>query len=289
MLSILKHADVEVSYPDIQFWNRASDPVLARDPFSSLMWVLFCLPCQFIFCNESLLSLVHVFYAVTISQVCYHLSLTILVISLFYQKNIISILQNVVMQAVLSCCGKLQSKVDELGFSDSLISDISKLLGEFGSAQEYFVSNYVDPSCDIKDMIRRLSFPYLRRCALLWKLQNSTVPPPFTDRDRVLDRSSHGISDMMDSSDDVLSDLKEIQEVEKMFKIPSLDVILKDQVLRSLALKWFHHFFKEFEIHRFQRVLHSTPAVPFKLMRLPHLYQDLLQRFVKRVIHLIRY
>lgn len=252
MLSILKHADVEVSYPDIQFWNRASDPVLARDPFSSLMWVLFCLPCQFIFCNESLLSLVHVFYAVTISQ------------------------------AVLSCCGKLQSKVNELGVFDSLISDISKLLGEFGSAQEYFVSNYVDPSCDIKDMIRRLSFPYLRRCALLWKLLNSTVPPPFTDRDHVLDRSSHGISDMMDSSDDVLSDLKEIKEVEKMFKIPSLDVILKDQVLRSLVLKWFHHFFKEFEIHRFQRVLHSTPAVPFKLMRLPHLYQDLLQRYIKQ-------
>ncbi|KAH9672311.1 E3 ubiquitin-protein ligase PRT6 [Citrus sinensis] len=247
MLSILKHADVEVSYPDIQFWNRASDPVLARDPFSSLMWVLFCLPCQFILCKESLLSLVHVFYAVTLSQ------------------------------AVLSCCGKLQSKVNELGFSDSLISDISKLLGEFGSAQEYFVSNYIDPSCDIKDMIRRLSFPYLRRCALLWKLLNSTVPPPFSDRDHVLARSSHGISDMMDSSDDALSDLKEIQEVEKMFKIPSLDVILKDEVLRSLVLKWFHHFSKEFEVHRFQHVLYSTPAVPFKLMCLPHLYQDLLQ------------
>ncbi|KAH9735929.1 E3 ubiquitin-protein ligase PRT6 [Citrus sinensis] len=252
MLSILKHADVEVSYPDIQFWNRASDPVLARDPFSSLMWVLFCLPCQFILCKESLLSLVHVFYAVTLSQ------------------------------AVLSCCGKLQSKVNELGFSDSLISDISKLLGEFGSAQEYFVSNYIDPSCDIKDMIRRLSFPYLRRCALLWKLLNSTVPPPFSDRDHVLARSSHGISDMMDSSDDALSDLKEIQEVEKMFKIPSLDVILKDEVLRSLVLKWFHHFSKEFEVHRFQHVLYSTPAVPFKLMRLPYLYQDLLQRYIKQ-------
>lgn len=212
-----------------------------------------------------------------------------LVNSVFSWKHIFFLFQYVVIQAVLSCCGKLQSKVNELGFSDSLISDISKLLGEFGSAQEYFVSNYIDPSCDIKDMIRRLSFPYLRRCALLWKLLNSTVPPPFSDRDHVLARSSHGISDVMDSSDDALSDLKEIQEVEKMFKIPSLDVILKDEVLRSLVLKWFHHFSKEFEVHRFQHVLYSTPAVPFKLMRLPYLYQDLLQRFVKRVIHLICY
>ncbi|KAJ4704674.1 E3 ubiquitin-protein ligase PRT6-like [Melia azedarach] len=251
VLSILKHADMEVSYPDIQFWNRASDPILARDPFSSLMWILFCLPCQFISCKESLLSLVHIFYAVTVAQ------------------------------AVISYCGKHQSKVNELGLCDCLVTDISKLLGESGSAQEFFVSNYIDPSCDIKDMIRRLSFPYLRRCALLWKLLNSTVPPPFVDRDHVLDQS-HDISDLMDSNDGAFSDLNEIHQVEKMFKIPPLDDVLKDEVLRSLVLKWLHHFFKEFEARRFQRVLHSTPAVPFKLMHLPYLYQDLLQRYIKQ-------
>lgn len=183
------------------------------------------------------------------------------------------------MQAVISYCGKHQSKVNELGLCDCLVTDISKLLGESGSAQEFFVSNYIDPSCDIKDMIRRLSFPYLRRCALLWKLLNSTVPPPFVDRDHVLDQS-HDISDLMDSNDGAFSDLNEIHQVEKMFKIPPLDDVLKDEVLRSLVLKWLHHFFKEFEARRFQRVLHSTPAVPFKLMHLPYLYQDLLQRYV---------
>lgn len=71
MLCILKNIDMEVSYPDIQFWNRASDPILAHDPFSSLMWVLFCLPYPFLSCEDSLLYLVHLFYAVTVVQVCY--------------------------------------------------------------------------------------------------------------------------------------------------------------------------------------------------------------------------
>ncbi|KAI9154612.1 hypothetical protein LWI28_028838 [Acer negundo] len=243
---------MEVSYPDIQFWSRASDPVLARDPFSSLMWVLYCLPCPFISCEESILSLVHTFYAVTL------------------------------VQAVIAYCGKHQAKINELCFSDCLITDISKLLGEYGCAREYFVSNYIDPSCDIKDMIRRLSFPYLRRCALLWKLLSSTVSAPFSDRDHELDLSSYGIDHMMDSDDYSPADLNEVQELEKMFKIPPLDVVLKDGVLRSMASKWFHHFCKEFEVCKFQSVLHSTPTVPFKLMHLPHLYQDLLQRYIKQ-------
>lgn len=67
-LNILKLSD-DVLYPDIQFWNRASDPVLARDPFSSLMWVLYCLPYPFVTCQESIIALVHAFYAVAITQV----------------------------------------------------------------------------------------------------------------------------------------------------------------------------------------------------------------------------
>lgn len=69
-MRILNQVAMEISNSDIQFWNRASDPVLSRDPFSSLMWVLFCLPYPFLSCEESLLSLVHVFYVVSIAQVC---------------------------------------------------------------------------------------------------------------------------------------------------------------------------------------------------------------------------
>lgn len=181
------------------------------------------------------------------------------------------------MQAVISYCGRPECKTDGIGFSECLITDISKLLGGFGSAREYFISNYVDPSCEVKDMIRKFSFPFLRRCALLWKLLNSTASAPFSDRDDMFDQSFH---DIMDSYDGALGDRNEIQKLEKLFKIPPLDFLLEDEVLRTLVHKWFHHFCKKFEVHGFQTVLYSNPAVPLKLMQLPHLYQDLLQRFV---------
>lgn len=69
MLSFLKHVEGDLPSSDIKFWRRASDPVLAHDPFSTLMWSLFCLPSPFLSCEESLLSLVHAFYIVTVTQV----------------------------------------------------------------------------------------------------------------------------------------------------------------------------------------------------------------------------
>ncbi|KAF5471656.1 hypothetical protein F2P56_008431 [Juglans regia] len=250
MLRILKHVEKEESCPDTQFWNRASNPVLSRDPFSSLMWVLFCLPFPFLSCKESLLSLVHLFYAVSIAQ------------------------------AIIMYCGLHQCKTSELGFNDCLISDISKVLAESGCAQKFYASNHIGSSSNIRDTIRSMSFPYLRRCALLWKLLYSSSPAPFCDRNNVLGRSSFAINDMMD--DGSLVELNEVQNLENMFKIPSLDVVLKEEVLRSLVLKWFYHFHKEFERCSFGGVMHITPAVPFKLMHLPHVYQDLLQRLIKQ-------
>ncbi|KAM3736727.1 hypothetical protein ACB098_09G002400 [Castanea mollissima] len=253
MMRILNQVAMEESNSDIQFWNRASDPVLSRDPFSSLMWVLFCLPYPFLSCEESLLSLVHVFYVVSIAQ------------------------------AIITYCGIHQGKSNEPGINDSLISDISKVLGDFGYVQQYFVSNYVGPTSNMKDTIRSLSFPYLRRCALLWKLLNSSAPAPFCERDNMFDTSSLAINDMMDITDgSSLVELNEVQQLETMFTIPSLDVVLKSEGVRSLVLKWFHHFRKEFEFRNFGRVMHITPAVPFKLMHLPHVYQEILQRFIKQ-------
>ena len=185
------------------------------------------------------------------------------------------------MQAIITYCGINQGKLNEPGINDSLISDISKVLGDFGYVQKYFVSNYVGPSSNMKDTIRSLSFPYLRRCALLWKLLNSSAPAPFCERDNMFDRSSLAINDMMDITDgSSLVELNEVQQLETMFTIPSLDVVLKSEGVRSLVLKWFHHFRKEFEVRNFGRVMHITPTVPFKLMHLPHVYQEILQRFV---------
>ncbi|XP_022745018.1 E3 ubiquitin-protein ligase PRT6-like isoform X2 [Durio zibethinus] len=251
LLRIFKHDDKEAFYPDIQFWNRASDPVLARDPFSSLMWLLFCLPCPFISCEESLLSLVHIFYVVS------------------------------VVQALIICCRGHGYNINELASHHNLITDIYGILGGSDLASWYFVSNDVKHSCDIKDMIRRLSFPYLRRCALLWKLLKSSVPAPFFDRDDVWE-SSNVTTDMMDTTESTSVELNEVQELEKMFKIPPIDVVLEDEVSRSFALKWFRHFHKVYEACSFQNVFYCNPAIPFKLMSLPHVYQDLLQRYIKQ-------
>lgn len=182
------------------------------------------------------------------------------------------------MQSIIMYCGSHQCKTSELGFNDCLISDIFKVLAESGYAQKFFASNYIGSSSNIRDTIHRFSFPYLRRCALLWKLLYSSSPAPFCDGNNVLDRSSFANSDMID--DGSLAELSEFQKLENMFKIPSLDVVLKEEALRSLVLKWFYHFRKEFERRSFGGVMHITPAVPFKLMYLPHVYQDLLQRFV---------
>ncbi|KAI9116015.1 hypothetical protein K1719_012945 [Acacia pycnantha] len=252
MLSILKHVEGDISNSDILFWRQASDPVLAHDPFSTLMWVLFCLPSPFLSCEESLLSLVHAFYIVAVTQ------------------------------AIILYCVKTQHKLSELGISDCLITDIYKVMGESECAQQYFVSNYFNPSADVKDVIRRFTFPYLRRCALLWKILYSSIPAPFCDEDNALDRSWSYTNDTMVGSNLDMFEIAKIQELENMFKIPTLDVVLKDEFSRSSVSIWCHQFCKEFELVGVHRNMHFTPAVPFELMRLPNVYQDLLQRCIKQ-------
>ncbi|KAJ8753971.1 hypothetical protein K2173_001869 [Erythroxylum novogranatense] len=205
MSSIWKHAEEDPSSPDTQFWNRAADPILADDAFSSLMWILF------VFQNS------------------------------FIMPGIIIV-------------------------PDSFVLCYFHNSGVIWWIKQYFVSNYVDPSSNMKDMIQRLSFPYLRRFAA-----------PFCDPDYI----SSAFNDKVYNACDLI-ELNEIQELEKMFKIPPLDFILKDQVLRSVANGWFKHFCREYEMYSFHGALHSTPAVPFMLMRLPRLYQDLLQRYIKQ-------
>lgn len=147
-----------------------------------------------------------------------------------------------------------------------------------GFAPLYFVSSYVDPSSNIKDVIRSLSFPYLRRCALLWELLNSSISAPFCDRP--LDRPFNAIDDMMDCTNGALLELIHVEQLENMFKIPQLDAVLRDEALRSLAQTWFHHFSMVLGVCSPPSILYTTPAVPFKLMQLPHVYEELLQRSV---------
>lgn len=251
MSSILKHIETDIPYQDIQFWKRASDPLLARDPFSSLMWVLFCLPSPFLSCDESFLCLVHLFYLVSVTQ------------------------------AIITYCGKFQSSVGELGLQGCLISDISNFMGQSGFPMDYFVSNYITDSCyNLNDMIRSFTFPFLRRCALLSKLLSSTASTPH-GFDAVC---PDDIDDMMDTCDanDTEVELIEVGKLENMFNIPQLADVVKDEMTRGVVLKWLHHFRSGFQVAGREFVLYSTPAVPFKLMNLPHVYHEILQRHIKQ-------
>ncbi|KAK4392246.1 E3 ubiquitin-protein ligase PRT6 [Sesamum angolense] len=251
MLYILENAEPEAQYPDIQLWRHASEPIVARDAFSSFMWLLFCLPWPTLFCRESYLSLVHVFYTVTVTQ------------------------------AIITCHKKRHSIETQLGSRDNLIMDIYRVMGECQAALQCFDSYYIDPAYDITDAIRSLTFPYLRRCALLWKLINSSNIMPFSDGVHSWGGSPFEVNDW-NCTTDTGEELRELEKLEKMFNIPSLDLVVNDEELRSTALRWMGHFCEVFEAHKSQCVLRCTPAVPFKLMLLPHLYQDLLQRYIKK-------
>ncbi|KAI3801291.1 hypothetical protein L1987_29395 [Smallanthus sonchifolius] len=247
MMSMLENADMGIQFPDIQFWAMASYPILASDAFSTLMWILFCLPVPVMSSEKAFFSLVHMCYTVSITQ------------------------------AAITCFERIES-MNVLSHHDSLITDIFKFVSEHGFLSQYFVSNYKDNSCDINETIRSLSFPFLRRCAILWKLMNSSTSSPFSGALR----SSKTFEDRMDYAYGTLEESVEIDELEKMFKIPTLENIVNDEVSRSLVKKWLQHIAKDFEVSNPSGVLHLTPVVPFKLMVLPYLYQDLLQRYIKQ-------
>ena len=75
-------------FPDVQFWKQCADPVLAQDPFSSLMSTLFCLPVQFLSSAEFFIPFVHLFYVVCAIQVCCFALLFLGVCSLYVVFNL---------------------------------------------------------------------------------------------------------------------------------------------------------------------------------------------------------
>ncbi|KAI3787070.1 hypothetical protein L1987_41256 [Smallanthus sonchifolius] len=247
MMRLLQNADMGIQFPDLQFWAMASYPVLASDAFSTLLWILFCLPASFMSSEKAFFPLVHMCYVVSVTQ------------------------------AAIAYVGKNES-IPDFSHHDSLFTDIFKFVGEHGFLNQYFVSNYIDGSRDMNESIRRLSFPFLRRCAILWKLMNSSTSAPFSEALR----SSKTFEDGMDYAYGTLEETIEIEELEKVFKIPPLDNIVNNEVSRSLVRKWLQHIVKDFEVSNPSGVLHLTPVVPFKLMVMPNLYQDLFLRYIKR-------
>uniref|UniRef100_A0ACD5TSD6 Uncharacterized protein n=1 Tax=Avena sativa TaxID=4498 RepID=A0ACD5TSD6_AVESA len=237
-------------FPDIQFWKQCADPVLAQDPFSSLMSALFCLPVQVLTSSEFFVPVVHLFYIVC------------------------------VIQALVTCYG--EETFDRSSFRDCLLNDVCQEMSGYDIAREYFVSKYIDPSCNPKDMVRRLTHPYLRRCALLWELLKSSSSAPLYDSSNIWE-GSHLYSDssIAEGNSSLAMDLYGVQELESLFQIQSLDLILKDDSVHLLALRWSQHFSEDYRSRKYRGTLFSTPAVPFRLMQLPAVYQVLLERYVK--------
>ncbi|CAO2185639.1 unnamed protein product [Urochloa humidicola] len=237
-------------FPDVQFWKQCADPVLAQDPFSSLMSTLFCLPVQFLSSAEFFIPFVHLFYVVC------------------------------AIQAMITCYG--EETFDRSSFSDCLLNDVCKTMSGYDIAREYFVSKHIDPSCHPKDMVRRLTYPYLRRCALLWELLRSSATSPLYDNSNIWEGSHLYLSNStQDGSSSLAMELNGIRELENLFQIQSLDLILQDESVHMLALKWSQHFCEDYGSRKYRGSLFSTPAVPFRLMQLPPVYQVLLERYIK--------
>ncbi|EPS63265.1 hypothetical protein M569_11520, partial [Genlisea aurea] len=248
MLYILENPESKVQYPDIQLWSLASEPVIAHDAFSSFMWILFCLPWPMLSCRQSYFSLVHVFYVASMIQA--------IIVS---HKNRRSV---------------------EVGKSrGDMITEIYRVIGEHPEAGKYFESRFItDPASEAVDAIRGLSFPFLRRCALLWKLINGSRITPFSSYG-----SSYPENENRGSNYSIAEEIHEVNELKRFFGIPPDDFIVNDETTKSTALSWLNHFI---EVHggayKCRRVLKCTPAVPFRLMILPRLFQDLLQRYIKK-------
>ncbi|CAM8910449.1 unnamed protein product [Rhodiola kirilowii] len=241
---LLNELKQKIPHHDAIFLEHASDPVLAHDPFSSVMWIFFCLPSPFLTCKESFISVVHIFYVVSVTQ------------------------------AIITYYAALEINKCEIGSEDGMINGILNVMGEDKAARHFFRSHYVDSSCGINTFIHRLTFPYLRRCALLSRLLG------FSTLENILDRPPHDIHDTMNDMQAV--EFSEVKRLLIMFDIPSLDDVLKDETLCRLAIKWYYHWRNSFRKDKLRNIIYSTPAVPFRLMNLPYIYQDLLQRYVNQ-------
>ncbi|XP_048561722.1 E3 ubiquitin-protein ligase PRT6-like [Triticum urartu] len=237
-------------FPDIQFWKQCADPILAQDPFSSLMSALFCLPVEVLTSTEFFIPIVHLFYIVC------------------------------VIQALITCYR--EEAFDRSNFRNCLLNDVCQEMSGYDIAREYFVSKHIDPSCDPKDMVRRLTHPYLRRCALLWELLKSSSSAPLYDSSNIWEGSHlHLDSSTAEGNSSLAIELDGIRELEHLFQIQPLDLILKDECVHMLALRWSQHFCEDYRSRKYRGILFSTPAVPFRLMQLPPVYQVLLERYVK--------
>ncbi|XP_024515044.1 E3 ubiquitin-protein ligase PRT6 [Selaginella moellendorffii] len=241
---------------DIQFWKRVADPVLAHDPFSSLMCLLYVLPLPIPAREGPLTALVHLFYLVCLVQCLASMGRYVV------DDSVPAHLQNflaVIHATLADTCIALQSPEGPV------------------TAPLQF------------EQIRLFTLPYLRRCALLQTVISGTSQPvPVAgsnswELSNVYNHlSSSAYREAAESSRDTEAvEMKEVEELERRFSIPPMQAILSEEAVQNLVVKWCQHLQSETGSRSFSIVPRPVRAVALQLMVLPRLFQDLIQRYVK--------
>lgn len=137
-------------------------------------------------------------------------------------------------------------------------------------------------------VIRRLTLPFLRRCYLLQHLMAGSgqgLPVARAHQwelpqcHRVPTGSSSSCSGPEDIEQQTLQELEELDRLESIFCIPPLTRILEEDTVQNLVLSWCRHVKNDTGVRYFRQGPRLMGASPFRMMQLPRLFQDLLQRY----------
>ncbi|CAM6107115.1 unnamed protein product [Calypogeia fissa] len=261
--SLLQYLEKSQDSADVQFWKCMADPVLLHDPFSSLLWLLFCLPLPLPSGEGPFTALVHLYYSVCLTQVISYAGAT------------------------------LQSDAEVGPSAFTFVTGVQETLSGTvlspGSDSDY-PSIPTGPPLTV---FRRLTLPYLRQCSLLQRLisgAGQVLPIPSAHLWELSQRT--GLTSVQTSNrnadggvrqeeQQLLGEMAELDQLESLFSIPPLTALLNDNDFQSIAQKWCHHVRGEGGARSLRYIPRPVRAAPFKLMELPHLFQDLLQRCVK--------
>jgi E3 ubiquitin-protein ligase UBR3 len=257
---LLQYLEKETDSIDVQLWKRLADPVLVHDAFSSFTWLLFCLPLPFPANGAPFTALVHLFYLVSIVQI-------------IVQLGSFAASDTKLTQSARAFIAAVQK-----GLSGTVLESSSR------------DSNGPLTSEASLGLMRRCTLPFLRRCYLLQNLMSDATQVLPVARGHQWElpqghRQSAGPElpsvDPKDVENQVLLEMEQLDQLESVFLIPPLEKIFEQDAIQHLVQAWCKHVVTDSGLRGIQYSPRVTTASPFKLMQLPYLFQDLLQRYVK--------
>lgn len=150
------------------------------------------------------------------------------------------------------------------------------------SSEDSNVPHTSEPSLGL---IRRCTLPFLRRCYLLQNLMSgaSQVLPVARAHQWELPQGHIQTTgaelasvDLKDVENQVLLEMEQLDQLESVFLIPPLEKIFEQDA--ALVQAWCKHVMTDSGLRGIQYSPRVTTASPLKLMQLPYLFQDLMQR-----------